>query len=87
VLPSTPVEAAHYQATLSRIQDDDSSQRIVSIGDLRPATDDGFVDLFADSSLLAPGRYRLMLTREGAGSAPGDSDSFVIKVTAGTQLK
>jgi hypothetical protein len=82
VLPSTPVDAAHYQATLSRVQDDDSSQRIISIADLRPATDDGFVDLFADSSLLAPGRYRLILTREGTGSAASESDSFVIKVTA-----
>jgi hypothetical protein len=83
VLPSTPVEDAHYQATLTRIQDDDSSQRIVSIGDLRPAKDDGFVDLYADSSLLGAGRYRLILTREGAGSASGESETFVIKVTAG----
>jgi hypothetical protein len=81
VLPSTPVEDARYQATLARIQDDDSSLRIVSIGDLRAAKDDGFVDLYADSSLLAAGRYRLILTREGAAS--GESETFVIKVTAG----
>src|SRR6202000_656920 len=67
VLPSTPVDAGHYQATLSRIQEDDSSQRVVSVGGLQAAADDGFVDLYADSSLLAPGRYRLILTSEGTG--------------------
>jgi len=82
VLPSTPADGVRYQATLSRVRDDDSSERIVSIGALQPSADDGFVDLYADSSLLAPGRYRLILTREG-GSAPGESDTFVIKVTAG----
>jgi hypothetical protein len=80
VLPSTPADSARYQASLARIKDDDSSERIVAIGDLRPSTEDGFVDLYADSSLLAPGRYRLILTREAGGSAAGESDTFVIKV-------
>jgi hypothetical protein len=84
VLPSAPVEAGHYQATLSRIQEDDSSQRVVSVGGLQPAADDGFVDLYADSSLLAPGRYRLILTSEGTGpGSAAPADTFVIKVTAG----
>lgn len=83
VLPSSaPAESAQYQASLARIRDDDSSERIVSIDALKPSKEDGFVDLYADSSLLAPGRYRLILTREAAGSAAGDSDTFVIKVTA-----
>jgi hypothetical protein len=83
VLPSSaPAVPAHYQASLARIRDDDSSERIVAIDDLKPSQEDGFVDLYADSSLLAPGRYRLILTREAAGSAAGDSDTFVIKVTA-----
>jgi hypothetical protein len=83
VLPSSaPPESAQYQASLARIRDDDSSERIVSIDALKPSKEDGFVDLYADSSLLAPGRYRLILTREAAGSAAGDSDTFVIKVTA-----
>ena len=81
VLPSTPAEAAHYQAALSRIKDDDSSERIMAIEDLRPSTEDGFVDLYADSSLLAPGRYRLILTRQAGGSAGSESDTFTIKVT------
>jgi hypothetical protein len=83
VLPSSaPADSARYQASLARIRDDDSSERVVAIGDLKPSTEDGFVDLYADSSLLAPGRYRLILTREAAGSAAGDADTFVIKVTA-----
>jgi hypothetical protein len=80
VLPSTPADSARYQASLARIRDDDSSERIVAIGDLRPSAEDGFVDLYADSALLAPGRYRLILTREAGGSASGESDTFVIKV-------
>jgi len=80
VLPSAPAESARYEASLARIADDDSSERIISIGDLRPSAEDGFVDLYADSALLAPGRYRLILTRAAAGSAGGQSDTFVIKV-------
>jgi len=82
VLPSAPADSAHYQASLARIGDDDSAARIVTIDDLKPSAEDGFVDLYADSSLLAPGRYRLILTRESGGSSPpnGESDTFVIKV-------
>jgi hypothetical protein len=83
VLPSTSADSARYDASLARIRDDDSSERIVAVGDLRPSTEDGFVDLYADSALLAPGRYRLILTRSAAGSAgggSGESDTFVIKV-------
>ena len=81
VLPSTPAQSARYQASLSRIKDDDTSERIVAIEDLKPSTEDGFVDLYADSSLLIPGRYQLILTRTANGPAAGDSDTFVIKVT------
>jgi hypothetical protein len=80
VLPSSPTEAAHYQAALSRIKDDDTADRTVTVTDLKPSADDGFVDVYADSSLLTPGRYRLILTRESAGSGTGESDTFVIKV-------
>jgi hypothetical protein len=81
VLPSNPVDSARYQVSLARIKDDDSSERIMAIEDLKPGTDDGFIDLYADSSLLAPGRYRLILSREAGSSAAGESDTFVIKVT------
>jgi hypothetical protein len=81
VLPSAPAESARYQASLSRIKDDDTTERIVAIEGLKPGADDGFVDLYADSTLLTPGRYQLILTRAASGPATGDSDTFVIKVT------
>jgi hypothetical protein len=80
VLPSAPAESARYQAALARIRDDDSSEPAVAVGNLQPSAEDGFVDVFADSSLLAPGRYRLILTREAGGTATGDSVTFIIKV-------
>ena len=80
VLPSMPGGAARYQAALARINEDDSSEPIVSITELRPSAEDGFVDVYADSTLLAPGRYRLALTRQPASSA-GEGDIFVIKIT------
>jgi hypothetical protein len=82
VLPSTPADSAHYQAALARITDDDSPEPAITVGSLKPSAEDGFVDVYADSSLLSPGRYRLTLTRETGGSANGESDSFVIKVNA-----
>ena len=80
VLPSNPADSARYEASLARIRDDDSSERIIAIDDLHPSAEDGFVDLYADSALLAPGRYRLILTLVAEGSAGGESDTFVIKV-------
>jgi hypothetical protein len=82
VLPSTPADTARYQAALTRLKDDDSSEPPIAVGDLQPSAEDGFVDVYADSSLLSPGRYRLTLTREADASASGESDAFVIKVNA-----
>jgi hypothetical protein len=80
VLPSNPAQTAHYQASLARLQDDNTAAKGVTIGDLRPSSDDGFVDVYADSALLTPGRYQLILTRETGGTGSSDSDTFVIKV-------
>lgn len=80
VLPSSPTDSVRYQAALAQIRDDDSSGAAVAIGDLQPSAEDGFIDIYADSSLLAPGRYRLILTREGGSTTTGESDTFVIKV-------
>ena len=86
VLPSAPVDSASYQASLARIRDDDSVEGVVQIGGLHASKDDGFVDVYADSSLLAPGRYRLVLAREtpgpagGTGPGTGENDTFVIKI-------
>src|SRR5262249_105581 len=57
VLPSIPAATAHYQAALARIKDDDTAERGVTIANLQPSADDGFVDVYADSGLLTPGRY------------------------------
>jgi hypothetical protein len=86
ILPSLPTSSARYVASLARMRDDDSSENVVQIGGLRASQEDGFVDVYADSSLLQPGRYRLTLTAEAAGpaaSTPGtgvEIDTFVIKV-------
>jgi hypothetical protein len=80
VLPSNPANTARYQASLSRIRDDNSTERGVTLSDLQPSPDDGFVDVYADSSLLTPGRYQLILTRETGGAVNGDGDTFVIQV-------
>ena len=82
VLPSSPAGTARYQASLSRIKDDNTAERGVTLSDLQPSTDDGFVDVYADSSLLTPGRYQLILTRESGGAGNGDSDTFVIQVNS-----
>ena len=82
VLPSSPAGTARYQASLSRIKDDNTAERGVTLSDLQPSTDDGFVDVYADSSLLTPGRYQLILTRETGGAGSGDSDTFVIQVNS-----
>jgi hypothetical protein len=80
VLPSTAAVASRYQAALSRIKDDDTAERGVAVANLQPSADDGFVDVYADSALLTPGRYRLILTREAGGATTSESDTFVIKV-------
>jgi len=82
VLPSNPVDTARYQASLARIRDDNNPEPGVTLSDLRASTDDGFVDVYADSSLLTPGRYQLILTRETGGAGSSDSDTFVIKVNS-----
>jgi len=82
VLPSSPAGTGRYQASLSRIKDDNTAERGVTLSDLQPSTDDGFVDVYADSSLLTPGRYQLILTRESGGAGNGDSDTFVIQVNS-----
>jgi hypothetical protein len=84
VLPTTVVESASYEASLSRIRDG-ASEKIVFIGGLRPSADDGFIDVYADSALLSPGLYKLILTRQtGESGAGADSDTFVIKIAPGS---
>jgi len=80
VLPSAPDESTRYEASLARIRDDDSPEPAVAVGNLKPSSEDGFVDVYADSSLLTPGRYRLTLTRQSTTEARAGSETFMIKV-------
>jgi hypothetical protein len=77
VLPET--RATLFSASLTRIQDDGSEQAVASVGDLKPA-EDGSVNLYADSSRLSEGRYRL--TVRPADAENGSAESFVLKLRA-----
>ena len=77
VLPET--RAAVFSASLTRIQTDGSEQAVASIGALKPAQD-GSVNLYADSSRLTEGRYRL--TVRPADAENGSAESFVLKLRA-----
>ncbi|HVO44984.1 MAG TPA: hypothetical protein VMT29_01495 [Steroidobacteraceae bacterium] len=81
VQPTEPEPGAHYQARLARLRDDDSTDTVATLTHLSPSPEGGFVSVYADSSLLAPGRYRLTLSREDVKS-PSGADAFTIKVTA-----
>jgi hypothetical protein len=85
VLPSKVVESARYEASLSRIRDDDTGQHVTALENLQPSADDGFVSVYADTASLTPGRYRLVLTRQAAGKAAVETDAFVIKVVSPAQ--
>lgn len=87
LLPSLPAGSARYIVSLARLHDDGTTESVARIGGLRASQDDGFVDVYADSSLLEPGRYRLTVAQEAAAgsaastaSSGGDTDTFVIKV-------
>jgi hypothetical protein len=77
VLPET--RAARFSASLTRIQSDGSEQAVASVGDLKPA-EDGSVNLYADSSGLVEGRYRLTVRPTDADN--GSAESFVLKLRA-----
>jgi hypothetical protein len=67
-----------YRVSLSAIDAGDSEEGAGSIERLQPA-EDGFVTLFVDSAQLAPGPYRLVVSREGDDPSAG-SESFSIRV-------
>ena len=81
VQPTELEPAAHYEARLARLRDDDSTEPVATLTHLNASTEDGFVSVYADSSLLDPGRYRLTLSREDL-KPPSGADAFTIKVTA-----
>lgn len=84
-LPSVASSTARYVVSIARLRDDDTTENVTRIDGLRPS-EDNFVDVYADSALLQPGRYRLTLAPEAAGFTPstppggGNVDTFVIKI-------
>jgi hypothetical protein len=74
---SSDALGARYRVELARI--DDGPAAPIVVGGLK-AQEDGFVTLFASSSQLAAGKYRLTIAREGDGASPAETDSFSIRV-------
>jgi hypothetical protein len=80
VLPEAPVSTAKYGVALTRVHPDGSEERLDMIDGLAPASD-GFISVYADSSKLSPGKYRLDLRRVDIRMPT--AESFSIKVTKG----
>ena len=76
ILPETVVTPPSYQVSLSRVRDDETLEPVASVDGVRPS-EDGFLSVFADSSGLTPGRYRLTVFGGSSASAP---DTYLIKV-------
>ena len=72
--------SGHLRASLLRIGDSTPDKTVASLAGLRPAAD-GFVELFVDSSILMPGRYRLFLSSEAWSGDSGNS--YLIAVVSG----
>lgn len=72
-------EEGRYRVDLARVRDDASVEPVATVAGLR-SQEDGFVTLFASSSRLTPGKYRLTIAGEGSERAPGEEDSFLIRV-------
>jgi hypothetical protein len=77
VLPQAGAPTEHYRVSLARIRDEAPDQPLATVGGVLPGTD-GFLQLYADSAQLAPGRYRLSIAPEGSDEG---HESFVIRVT------
>jgi hypothetical protein len=82
VLPET--RAPLFSVFLARMRNDGTEQAVASVGNLKPAQD-GSVDLYADSSRLDGGRYRL--TVRPAGAESGSAESFVLKLRSNNDAR
>jgi hypothetical protein len=76
VLPETVATPPSYQVTLSRLRDDETLEQVATVEDVQPG-EDGFLSVFADSTGLTPGRYRLTVFGEDSVTSP---DTYLIKV-------
>ena len=77
LMPTAPGSAEQYSVSLARLKDDGSTEAVAVVKDLRPAG--RYINVFADSASLQPGRYQLTVTGEGSG-APVYGETFIIRV-------
>lgn len=70
--------AGRYNVALSQIQDSGASVPVATLKGLQ-ATSDQFVSMYADSALLKPGRYQLVVTPVGSLSSDQE-EIFLIRV-------
>jgi hypothetical protein len=70
--------ATQYNVALSVIQDGGASVPVAVLKGLRPAPDQ-YISVFADSALLKPGRYQLVVRLDGSKS-PDAEEIFLIRV-------
>jgi hypothetical protein len=75
LLPDTPAADGRYRVSLQSMDGDSESAALSSVAA------DGFVDVYADSRTLQPGRYWLALEPV---AAPGQASRFSIVVTGAT---
>ncbi len=85
VMPGLPSQAAQYRVSLSRLRDDGSTEPIATVKELEPA-EDGFINVFADSASLQPGRYQLTVTGESVSDAAVAAETFLIRVKPAATL-
>lgn len=83
-LPDPSIGADAYDVAFSKVEDDGSQRQLASISDLVPA-DDGFVTFYVNSALLSGGRYQILLSPAGDGTAGPEPESFLIRVVAPPQ--
>jgi hypothetical protein len=76
VLPETVATPPSYRVALSRLRDDETLEPVATVEGVQPG-EDGFLSVFADSTGLAPGRYRLTVLGGGSMTTP---DTYLIKV-------
>ena len=70
--------ATQYNVALSVIQDGGATVPVTVLKGLRPAPDQ-YISVFADSALLKPGRYQLVVRLDGSAS-PDAEEIFLIRV-------
>lgn len=76
VLPESVATPPSYSVSLSRLRDNETLEPVATVEGVEPG-EDGFLSLFADSTGLTPGRYRLTVFGGGSTASP---DTYLIKV-------